>query len=161
MCSITMRKVERTDNVFLCELMNHPVLMRRLHQTETTREDWTEAIQLWSQDKDEQGYILCDSNLPIGWLAVNGLQSTDKKAYLKIAVLLPEYQGKGIGSSFISYLLVELKAAGYSAVGLFVDCDNAQAQRCYQKCGFEIVDAQECSWPDGSVIRQYEMEKRF
>lgn len=161
MCSIAIRKVESKDSAFLCALMNHPALMHRLHQTATTNKDWTEAIQLWFQDEDEQDYILCDRDWPIGWFGVNGLQATDKKAYLKIAVLLPEYQGKGIGSSFLSDLLVELKAAGYSAVGLFVDCDNPQAQRCYQKCGFEIVDAQECSWPDGSVIRQYEMEKRF
>lgn len=161
MCSITIRKVEKNDGTFLCELMNHPDVMRRLHQTTTTREDWTEAILLWSQDADEQGYILCDHKQPIGWLAVNGLQSTDKKAYLKIAVLLPEYQGKGIGSAFISHLLMDLKVAGYSTVGLFVDCDNPRAQRCYQKCGFEIVGALESSWPDGSVITQYEMEKRF
>ena len=90
MCSITIRKVEKTDSAFLCELMNHPALMHRLHQTATTCEDWAEAIRLWAQDKDEQGFILCDSNLPIGWFGVNGLQSTEKKAYLKIAVLLPE-----------------------------------------------------------------------
>ena len=118
MCSITIRKVESKDSAFLCALMNHPALMHRLHQTATTNKDWTEAIQLWFQDEDEQDYILCDRDWPIGWFGVNGLQATDKKAYLKIAVLLPEYQGKGIGSSFLSDLLVELKAAGYSAGGL-------------------------------------------
>lgn len=162
MCSITIRKVEKTDSAFLCELMNHPALMHRLHQTATTCQDWAEAIRLWAQDKDEQGFILCDSNLPIGWFGVNGLQSTDKKAYLKIAVLLPDYQGKGIGSAFLSQLLMDLKAAGYSSVGLFVDCDNSRAQRCYQKCGFVTVDTvEERGWPDGSAAMQYEMEKRL
>ena len=91
------------------------------------------------------------------WIAVNG-----KKAYLKIAVLLPDYQGKGIGSSFLSQLLMDLKAEGYSSVGLFVDCDNPRAQRCYPKCGFVIVDTvEERGWPDGSAAMQYEMEKRL
>lgn len=159
MTNITIQNVCLADAAFLTRLMNQPSILHRLHQTPTTQGDWEEAIRLWLQDPDENGYIIFDQAQPIGWFALNGLQSHDKKAYVKIAVLLPEYQDKGIGQLVLSQLLNHLKATGYTAAGLFTDCDNLRAQACYRKCGFQIIAAAEESWPDGSVVKQYEMEK--
>lgn len=156
MNTIQIKPVTPEDAAFLTELMNHPAILRRLHQTPTTTNDWTEAIALWLSDDDEEGYILFHQGHPIGWFAFNALLSP--KPYLKIAVLLPEYQGQGIGQFALAHLLGKLKNAGYASVGLFTDCDNLRAQSCYQKCGFQILAEAEESWPDGSTARQYEME---
>lgn len=157
MNNIKITPVCPADAAFLTDLMNHPVILHRLHQTPTTQADWEDAIALWLSDDDEDGYILYDQNCPVGWFALNGLLSP--KPYLKIAVLLPEYQGLGIGQFALTRLLGDLKNAGYASVGLFTDCDNRIAQACYQKCGFQMIAKAQESWPDGSTCQQYEMEK--
>ena len=157
MNNIEIRPVSPADAPFLTSLMSHPTLLHRLHQTATTLADWTEAIDLWLSDDDEEGYIVSDNGRPIGWFAFNALLTP--KPYLKIAVLLPEYHSHGIGQTVLDQLLPPLKSRGYRSVGLFTDCDNYPAQACYRKCGFEIIAESEESWPDGTTLKQYEMEK--
>ena len=156
MNNIQINPVCPADAPFLTILMNHPVLLSRLHQSPTTQADWEEAIALWLSGADEEGYILFEGSQPIGWFALNSLLSP--KPYLKIAVLLPEYQGRGIGQLALSRLLQSLRSAGFRSVGLFTDCDNSIAQACYQKCGFRVIRTTRETWPDGSTNAQYEME---
>lgn len=156
MKTIEIRPVTPADAPFLTSLMNHPILLQRLHQTATSQSDWEEAISLWLSDPDEEGYILWKNSHPIGWFALNGLLSPTP--YLKIAAILPEFQGRGIGQTVLRNLLSQLKARGYTKVRLFTDCDNQIAQACYRKCGFQIIQTAEGSWPDGTINRQYEME---
>lgn len=157
--NIKIRAVQRGDEGFLTELMNRPALKERLHQTQTTTEDWAEAIALWLQDPDEKGYIVETANQRVGWFAVNGL--LERKAYVKIAVLLPEYQGSGIGGWVLSELMEELRKEGYGWAGLFVDSDNEMARNCYEKCGFQISGRMRQEWPDGTVSEQLEMKLRL
>lgn len=156
MNNIHLHPVTPADASFLTELMNHPAILRRLHQTPTTQADWEEAISLWLSDPDEEGYILFQNSTPIGWFAINSLQATIP--YLKIAVLLPQYHNHGIGQATLRHLLSQLKTRGYRAVRLFTDCDNQIAQACYRKCGFQIIATTKESWPDGTNCQQYEME---
>ena len=156
MNNITLNPVSPADAPFLTQLMNHPAILLRLHQPVTTLSDWEEAIALWLSDDDEKGYILFAGTRPIGWFALNSLLSP--KPYLKIAVLLPEYQGRGIGQFALMQLLTQLKAAGFTSAGLFTDCDNQIAQACYQRCGFRVIRTTRETWPDGSACPQYEME---
>ena len=159
MNKIQIRPVTPADAPFLTTLMNHPAILRRLHQLPTTQSDWEEAIALWLSDDDEEGFILFDGPRPIGWFAVNNLLSPIP--YLKIAVLLPQYQGQGIGQTALRTLLDQLKARGYPKVRLFTDCDNQIAQACYQKCGFRPLATTQESWPDGTTCQQYEMESHL
>lgn len=157
MSEFQLRPIETQDATFLHTLMNHPALTARLHQPSTSLADWEEAIRLWHSDPDERGCIVTAGDQPIGWFAVNGLCSG--LPYVKMAALLPEYQGQGIGRQVITQLCHQLKAENYPAVRLFTDCDNTHAQRCYLQCGFRIIDTLEEPWPDGSVLQRYEMEK--
>ena len=156
---VQLRPIETNDAAFLHSLMNHPALMERLHQPPTNLTDWQEAIQLWHSDPDEEGYIITTGSEPVGWFAVNGLCSD--LPYIKMAVLLPEYQVQGIGRRMIDQLCGQLHSQGYSAVRLFTDQDNLRAQRCYQRSGFRIIDTLEEPWPDGSILLRCEMEKVF
>lgn len=153
---IEIRPVTPAESPFLTTLMNHPTLLHRLHQMPTTQDNWEEAISLWLSDPDEEGYILYDGPQPIGWFALNGLLSPTP--YLKIAAILPEYHNLGIGQAVLRNLLARLKSRGYAKVRLFTDCENQIAQACYQKCGFQIIQTLEESWPDGTTNQQYEME---
>ena len=157
MNNLQIRPVTSADAPFLTELMNHPAILRRLHQIPTTLQDWSDAIALWLDDSDEEGYILLEDATPIGWIAFNGLLSPIH--YLKIAVILPQYQHRGICQTALQKLLPHLKIQGFATtVRLFTDCDNLPAQACYKKCGFQIIATTEESWPDGTNCQQYEME---
>ena len=161
MIDFQLRPVTAEDAAFLQHLMNHPSLMARLHQPATTLTDWQEAISLWHSDPDEEGFIVMIADQPIGWFAVNGLQSPERIPYIKMAALLPPRQNSGIGRCVIQQLCNSLQKAGFPAVRLFVDCDNTPALRCYQRCGFHVLGTEEQSWPDGTTLMQFEMEKVF
>ena len=154
----TIRAVCPEDADFLTTLMNTPGLMTRLHQTPTGKRDWEESIALWLADADEEGYIVSSQGQQVGWVAVNGLLSPQKLPYLKIAVLLPEFQNQGLGRQIIRQLMAELRKRGYPAIRLFVDQDNRKARRCYESCGFQSVGTVCQQWPDGTVCTQLEME---
>lgn len=159
--NISIREVKRADADFLTQILNIPEIMHRLHMTPTMKQDWVEAIQSWEEDKDERDYIVLEGEKPIGWFALNGLESGDRKAYLKMAVLLPENQGRGVGLMVINQLVNELRVEGYKKVGLFTDLDNLYAQRCYSKCGFQRVSTLEEEMPDGICLKRLEMERNL
>ncbi|MBQ8313447.1 MAG: GNAT family N-acetyltransferase [Clostridia bacterium] len=161
MTQILLRPIETGDAPFLHTLMNTPALMARLHQPATTLRDWEDAIALWHSDPDEKGYIVTEDEQPIGWFAVNDLLSPSRIPYIKMAVLLPEHQHRGIGRKVIEQLCSQLQSEGYPAVRLFTDADNLPAQRCYQGCGFRIIATLEEPWPDGSTLLRCEMEKKL
>ena len=68
----------------------------------TQLSDWIDAISAWNCDSDEEDYIIFDGETPIGWLGINGLLSEDKIAYIKMIVLLAQYQNKGVGAYVIN-----------------------------------------------------------
>lgn len=159
MPQILLRPVNTGDAAFIHTLMNTPALMARLHQPATTLADWEEAVALWLGDPDEKGYIVTEDDQPIGWFAVNDLLSPSRIPYIKMASLLPAWQGQGIGRQVIAQLCSQLQAEGYPTVRLFTDADNLTAQRCYQRCGFRIIATLEEPWPDGTTLLRCEMEK--
>lgn len=119
--------------------MNSEEIATVLNEPPTSIEFWKEAIFEWEKDADEEDYIiLCDGSC-IGWLGVNGLLSKDKTAYIKMLALLPDYQGKGIGAKALDLIINDLKNLGYVKVILYTNQRNIKAQKCYEKCGFQIT----------------------
>ncbi|MBD5161061.1 MAG: GNAT family N-acetyltransferase [Oscillibacter sp.] len=159
--NITIKEVTAPDAEFLSRLMNDPSVMKALHEPPTQKSDWMEAVRAWKEDDDEAGYIIFDGAVPIGWFAVNGLLTDGRKAFLKMAVLLPAYQGKHIGRYVLSQILERLKVKGYQSVILFTDQDNFAAQKCYANCGFKITDALIEEMPDHTMVARCKMECRL
>ncbi len=155
---VQVRPVCKDDAKFLCLLMNCPPVLQRLNEVPTEQQDWTDAINLWSHDDDEEDYIVFDGDTPIGWLGVNGLLGEEKAAYLKMAVLLPDYQGHGFGSFAICELMCRLRHRGFEKIVLYTDSDNYKAQGCYQKCGFQIVESLVETMSNGMAVSRFKME---
>ena len=132
---IEIRSVSDDDAEFLFQLMNEPTVMKDLNEVPTKKQDWEEAVSAWSEDADEEGYIVLSSGRPIGWFAVNGLLADDHTAFLKIAALMPAYQGKHIGR----YVL----------------------QKCYGACGFSITEVLREQMSDGTIAGRYQMGRHF
>lgn len=161
MKNIKIIEVNESDAEFLNELMNNEAVMSVLNEIPTTIFVWNEAIKEWLQDTDEEDYIIFAGTMPIGWLGMNGLSSTDKKAYIKMIVLLPQYQNCGIGSFVIKKTIEGLKLRGYNSIGLYTDQSNIRAQQCYLKCGFNIIAEAEQKMSNSSVVKRYVMEYTF
>ena len=51
----------------------------------------------------------------------------------------PEWQGKGIGSELLKYIIEKYVVQSGHTIGLLVDNDNPNAKRLYQKLGFKTV----------------------
>lgn len=158
MQNIELREVRAEDVEFLFRLMNDASLRRALGEPATQRSDWEEAIQAWSQDADEEGYIVRCQGKAAGWFAVNGLLAEDSAVFLKMAALLPEYQNRGIGSAVLSQLLERLRVRGFRTVLLFTDRGNALARGCYAKCGFRVVETLTEQLSDGRSAPRVRME---
>lgn len=158
MKNIKIIAVTENDAEFLQKLMNNETVMAILNEVPTALAVWVDAIKEWAQDTDEEDYIIFDETTPIGWLGVNGLSSTDKKAYIKMIALLPQYQNCGIGSFVITETIENLKLRGYNSIGLYTDQSNIQAQQCYLKCDFDITAETEQKMSNGAVVKRYIME---
>lgn len=54
--------------------------------------------------------------------------------------LLPEYQGKGIGTKLMLAMIEHLKQSGYERTTLSVNIHNTSAMHLYEKCGFKKIN---------------------
>ena len=57
---VRIRPVCKNDAEFLYLLMNCPSVLQRLNEVPTEQQDWTDAINGWSHDNDEEDYIVFD-----------------------------------------------------------------------------------------------------
>jgi ribosomal protein S18 acetylase RimI-like enzyme len=158
MDSITIKQVEPGDSYFLYQLMNAPQIMSVLNEFPTSRDDWADAVACWETDDDELDFIVWSGDRQVGWFAFNGLSSSDKTVYLKMAAILPEYQHRGIGTHVLSQLLDVMKEKNFAHAILFTNQDNESAQRCYQKCGFKVTEKLTQTMADGTETKRYKME---
>ena len=63
--------------------------------------------------------------------------------YIKDVVVIPEYQGKGIGKMLINELLKYVNDNGIKGTDIYVElCAEPEVIPFYQKCGFDSNDAQ-------------------
>ena len=161
MNSIMLRTVSDADANFLTLIMNTDSVLNALNELPTELEDWVNAIKEWSNDNDEEDYIICDGETPIGWLGVNGLESADRVAYLKLAAILPNYHNKGIGSYAISQVVEMLRQRNYLKMALYTDQKNDKARACYSKCGFEVTETFMEEMANGKTVARCKMELIF
>lgn len=156
---IKIALVNEKDAVFLNELMNNGEVMTALNEVHTAADVWIDAITEWKRDDDEEDYIIFSGDVPVGWLGINGLLSEDKRAYIKMIALLPEYQNCGIGQYVINQITDHLKRRGYVSVGLYTNQNNIRAQQCYIKCGFNITAETVQKMSDGADVKRFKMER--
>ena len=158
MTNIKIQEVQFKDAEFICRLMNNESVMDSLNETPTTVTDWECAIGEWKQDSDEKDYIIFFDKTPIGWIAINGLDSKNQKAFIKMLAVLPEYQGRGIGQYAVRWIVENLKQMKFTSVALYTDEVNLKAQNCYSKCGFVITESLVDKMSNGRDVRRYKME---
>ena len=141
--------------------MNDESVLKALNEVPTQVEDWTDAIAAWNRDPDEENYIIFEGETPVGWLGINGLLSEDRRAYIKMLAILPQYQSRGIGSYAVSRCVKYLKSRNYVSAALYMDQKNVCGQRCYAKCGFQVTEDLVEEMSNGISVARYRMELSF
>lgn len=158
MNNIKLRAVSDADAQFLAFIMNDDSILDILNELPTQLEDWADAIKEWSKDRDEENFIIANGEIPIGWIGINGLESTDKIAYIKLVAILPDYHSKGIGHYVISQIIEMLKRRNYFKVVLYTDQENRKARACYSKCGFKVAETFMGKMANGKTVTRCKME---
>ena len=158
MNNIKLRTVSIADAHFLYSIMNMDTILNVLNEVPTQLEDWIDAVKAWDKDDDEEDYMICDRENPVGWIGINGLSASDKVVYLKLIAILPDYHNKGIGHYAINEVIEMLKERNYGKILLYTDEDNVKARSCYRKCGFKITGALTEKMSNGKAVARYIME---
>ena len=59
--------------------------------------------------------------------------------YIDTIAVSPGFQGQGIGSKILDYLIEEIAIKQNNVLGLLVDFDNPNAKKLYERKGFKVV----------------------
>lgn len=67
------------------------------------------------------------------------LETQEGEFYIDALGVNPDYQGNGIGSQILQYLIQEYVLKNHETLGLLVEENNPSAKKLYLKLGFRVV----------------------
>ncbi len=103
-------------------------------------------------------YGVFDGERPVGYLVLGPCDGHPGTAKLHKCYLLPEFQGKGIGSMMLSKAKGYAAEAGYTHLRLNVNRYNENAIKAYLRNGFAIVETVDNPIANGFFMNDYVME---
>lgn len=66
-------------------------------------------------------------------------EAEDDDYFIGNVAVLPEYQGKGIGSQLLARAEEKAREQGFGKIALTVDVENERARSLYARTGFEVI----------------------
>ncbi|MBN1453491.1 MAG: GNAT family N-acetyltransferase [Anaerolineales bacterium] len=69
----------------------------------------------------------------------SGIETKRDEYYIANLAVLPQYQGRGIGSGLMAYVEGKAKIAGLRKCSLIVDTEKPVARRLYEHIGYQVV----------------------
>jgi ribosomal-protein-alanine N-acetyltransferase len=84
-----------------------------------------------------------------GIVGYAGLMCIEPIADVQTIAVVPEYEGRGIGSTLLTRLIGEARGRGAADVLLEVRADNPRAQQLYLRFGFEQIHTRPRYYRDG------------
>ena len=115
----------------------------------------TEAIEA-QLATDFTYFLLHYHNSAVGYL---GIQSLETELHLSKLYILERYRGKGVGSKAMVVVEESALLENYKTIGLFVNKNNHDTIRFYEKYGFHITALVNHSFENGHSVEDYKMEK--
>jgi len=100
-------------------------------------------------------------NEAIGFTSIKGINETEARAEVGIAIMEKEYRGQGYGTEVLRHVVdYAFNDLGLTLLGLTVFPFNQRAIRAYEKVGFRKTVLLENSWllPDGEYADMWVME---
>jgi len=96
---------------------------------------------------DTRRYLVAE--LHGGIVGYAGLMCIEPISDVQTIAVVPEQEGKGIGSALLTELIVESRRRGAHDVLLEVRADNPRAQQLYRRFGFEQIHVRPRYYRDG------------
>ncbi len=84
-----------------------------------------------------------------GIVGYAGLMCIEPIADVQTIAVVPDYEGRGIGSTLLTHLIDEARQRGAADVLLEVRADNPRAQQLYVRFGFEQIHIRPRYYRDG------------
>jgi ribosomal protein S18 acetylase RimI-like enzyme len=106
---------------------------------EKTWGKWNEEEQINYYKKEfsiDNCFLISWNKIKIGWLKII---ENDEKIEINLILILPEYQGKGIGGKIINDI-IKIGREKNKYINLQVLKCNENAKKLYEKMGFEIYE---------------------
>jgi ribosomal-protein-alanine N-acetyltransferase len=97
---------------------------------------------------DTRHYVVAEAGGQI--VAYAGLMCIEPIADVQTIAVVPEFEGKGIGSAILTELIEEARRRGATEVLLEVRADNPRAQALYVRFGFEQIHVRLRYYRDGT-----------
>jgi [ribosomal protein S18]-alanine N-acetyltransferase len=92
-------------------------------------------------------YLIAEA--PDGIIGYAGLMCIEPIADVQTIAVVPEYEGRGIGSALLRELISEGRRRGAADLLLEVRADNPRAQQLYRRFGFEQIHVRRKYYRDG------------
>ena len=99
-----------------------------------------------------------DGEKPVGYISLGACDSAKDAMKLHKCYLLPEYQGKGIGSQMLKEAKKIAGQMGYSRLRLNVNRNNTKAIKAYIRNGFQNIASVDNPIGNGFYMNDFIME---
>lgn len=120
-----------------------------LHCKEIMYSEWCKLLS--EKNSDEEHFLVCRGAMPVAWLKINGLESSDT-GWVSMLAVEPCFQHKGIGTFAMKYAEGFLISKGKHKIKVQTTEDNAAALSLYKKCGFEETEKHSAIAYDNSEV---------
>jgi ribosomal-protein-alanine N-acetyltransferase len=114
---------------------------------------WDELVQ-----PETRRYLVAEA--PDGIVGYAGLMCVEPIADVQTIAVVPEYEGRGIGTALLTDLIAEGRRRGAADILLEVRADNPRAQQLYVRFGFEQIHVRKRYYRDGvdALIMRLQLE---
>ena len=103
---------------------------------------WDELMQ-----PETRRYFVAEA--PDGIVGYAGLMCVEPIADVQTIAVVPQYEGRGIGTALLTDLIAEGRRRGAADILLEVRADNPRAQQLYIRFGFEQIHVRKKYYRDG------------
>ena len=130
------RKATQNDLQFVHNLYMHPQVNQHLLYENMDLEQFRPIYQ--DLLNDDIKYIFEDNNKPVGMFKLTKLKHRCSHiGYVGGLAIHPDFGGKGFGKKMMQEIIDLAKEMGIQRLELSVGSENLQAQKLYEKLGFE------------------------
>jgi ribosomal-protein-alanine N-acetyltransferase len=107
---------------------------------------------------DTRRYFVAEA--PDGIVGYAGLMCVEPIADVQTIAVVPQYEGRGIGTALLTDLIAEGRRRGAADILLEVRADNPRAQQLYIRFGFEQIHVRKKYYRDGvdALIMRLQLE---
>jgi GNAT superfamily N-acetyltransferase len=95
-----------------------------------------------AEDPARRALLAEDGGAAVGMAVYGPDRETDGPgdAELYVIYVLPRYWSRGVGRPLMDRVIEDVRAGGYSRLGLWVLAANERARRFYERYGFSVTD---------------------